>query len=334
MKYISDTYDKNLFNEVKKSLVRKENYSLENKKDFDSYRTSLEISPLPSGIYMVEYVVENAVQDYFYFIASESKIIFFENNQFNTKEDIQKLVNRENGKPFSNENLELFEFVRGKTLTKTTLKTDGNGNFNYPKSIDNQYYRYYLIKKSGNNFSLENVFGRDYYRPEDNQPKTSTQIFLDRAIYRPGQTVYFKVINTQLKDEKESVIAGLKQTIKLYDVNGEEVSSQSFTTNDFGSYHGNFVLPKGKLNGSFSLRIENGNYNGYKYFQVEEYKRPKFEVTFEPIKGEYKYGQTLELKGKAMMFSGVPLANSNVNYEIKKHNIRWMYFWWFPSWKR
>lgn len=40
---------------------------------------------------------------------------------------------------------------------------------------------------------------------------TKAQIFMDRAIYRPGQTVYFKVINTSLDKEKESVISGLQQ---------------------------------------------------------------------------------------------------------------------------
>jgi hypothetical protein len=64
---------------------------------------------------------------------------------------------------------------------------------------------------------------------------------------------------------------------------------------------------------------------------VEEYKRPKFEVTFDPVKDEYKYGQTIELKGKAMMFSGVALSNTTVNYEIKKRNIRWRYFSWYPQ---
>ncbi len=70
--------------------------------------------------------------------------------------------------------------------------------------------------------------------------------------------------------------------------------------------------------------------DGYKSFRVEEYKRPKFEVSFEPVKQEYQYGQTIELQGKAMMFSGVPLNNATVNYEIKKQNIRWRYFWWYP----
>jgi hypothetical protein len=49
-------------------------------------------------------------------------------------------------------------------------------------------------------------------------------------------------------------------------------------------------------------------------------------VTFDPVKEEYKYGQTIELKGKAMMFSGVALSNTTVNYEIRKRNIRWRYF--------
>ncbi|MGZ5263664.1 MAG: alpha-2-macroglobulin family protein, partial [Kaistella sp.] len=64
--------------------------------------------------------------------------------------------------------------------------------------------------------------------------------------------------------------------------------------------------------------------------KVEEYKRPKFEVTIDPVKEEYKYGETIEINGKAMMFSGVPLSNATVNYEIKKRNIRWMYFYWYP----
>ncbi|WP_336734816.1 alpha-2-macroglobulin family protein, partial [Chryseobacterium sp. VD8] len=97
----------------------------------------------------------------------------------------------------------------------------------------------------------------------------------------------------------------------------------------FGPYHGSFVLPKGKLNGTFYMRTD-GN-DGYKNFRVEEYKRPKFEVTFDPVKDEYKYGQTIELKGKAMMFSGVALSNTTVNYEIKKRNIRGRYFSWYPQ---
>ena len=326
LNYVFDSY-KTPFSKVKKSLVRKDEFSLPASSDVKTHKTSLELKALPSGIYLAEYVVENSVQGNYYFIVSDSKIIFSKKDDSNPKGNILKLVNNENGKAFINENLDVTEYVRGKAVTKYIVKTDKSGNFQFPNSANQEYYRNFLVK-NGNNFSMINVYGYDYgnsSEPNNSQQKMA-QIFLDRKIYRPGQTVYFKIINTQLINEKKSVNSGLKQTIRLFDTNKEVIASQDFITNEFGSYHGSFVLPKGKLNGEFSVWIP-GSSN---FFQVEEYKRPKFEVTFEPIKDEYKYGQTIELKGKAMMFSGVALSNSTVNYEIKKQNIRWRYFWWYP----
>ncbi|MBU4538240.1 MAG: MG2 domain-containing protein [Weeksellaceae bacterium] len=332
LKYVSNSYDKNNFTAVKKSLVRKETFELQDLKDFKTHKTSLEIKPLPSGIYMVEYVVENAIQENFYFIATSSRLIYAKKDERKSIEDQLKLVNRENGKSISNEGLKIFEYSRGKTVNSFNATSDQSANFKFPVSNEKDYYRYYLVQQpKTNDFNLIQVYGSNYY-PENEigKQRDLAQIFLDRAIYRPGQTVYFKVINTKLLNEKESVAAGVSQKITLHDANGEEISSQNFKTNDFGSYNGSFILPSGKLNGSFSLQIHGNNVDSYKTFQVEEYKRPKFEVTFEPIKDEYKYGQTIEIKGKAMTFSGIPLSNATVNYEIKKRNIRWMYFYWFP----
>jgi len=319
------------FKTVKKSLVRKDNFELKNPADFKTYKTSLELKPLPKGIYLAEYVVEKSVQQSFYFIVSDAKIIFQKKNDADSKGNLMKLVNSENGKPLSNQKIEMYEYARNEKLIKTNTNTDANAAFRFPESKNSNYYRYYLIKDFAGNFSMTNAYGRDaYYNPKSNENRNNAQIFLDRAIYRPGQIVYFKVINTKLQNKTESINAGISQEITLYDANDEKVSSQKFTTNEFGSYYGNFTLPQGKLNGSFSLRINDSSVNAYKDFQVEEYKRPKFEVEFEPVKEEYKYGQTIELKGKAAMFSGVPLSNSTVNYEIKKQNIRWRYFWWYP----
>ncbi len=321
--------DAQRFNLVKKSLVRKENFALNFPKDYQIHKTSLEIKPLPSGLYLVEYLVNNESR-YFWFIASDSRIIYNNKAERGGKETQYKIVKRGNGQVLSNENLEFYEHVVGKTLTKIATKADASGIFTFPRSKNDEYYRSYLIKNSGNNYHLMSVYGsRSNGVEEIDRQKFASQIFLDRAIYRPSQTVYFKVISTQFSNKKETVIANKKQRISLYDANGEVVSTQNFTTNEFGSYHGSFVLPNAKLNGRFSLRID-GEVNAYKDFRVEEYKRPKFEVTFEPVKGEYKYGETLTIKGNAAVFSGVPLSNATVDYEIKKRNIRWMYFGWMP----
>lgn len=57
MKYAQNPYYGEYFKKVKKSLVRKENYQLSNPDDYKEHKTSLEIKPLQSGIYMVEYSV-------------------------------------------------------------------------------------------------------------------------------------------------------------------------------------------------------------------------------------------------------------------------------------
>jgi uncharacterized protein YfaS (alpha-2-macroglobulin family) len=335
LQYSRNSYA-DMFGKVKKNLVRKETYQLSDPKDYQLHKTSLEIKPLPSGIYMVEYLVNegnNEKNQNFYFFVSNNKIIYQSKGDRKYSDNELKLVNSENGKPVINENITFYEFVANTTLNKTDGKTNDKGVFKFPATSNKEYYRTFLIQQpKSNDFQIMQVYGDDYDTDYDlnEKSRSKAQIFIDRAIYRPGQTVYFKVINTKINKEIESVNSGLKQKITLMDANGQEVSSQNFTTNEFGSYHGSFILPKGKLNGMFVLKTD-GEQEQYKNFRVEEYKRPKFEVTFEPIKSEYKYGQTIELKGKAMMFSGVALSNTKVSYEIKKHNIRWKYFWWYPQ---
>ena len=75
LNYVFDSYN-TPFAKVKKSLVRKDQFTLPESFDFKTHKTSLELKALPAGIYLAEYVVENSVQRNFYFIVSDSKIIF------------------------------------------------------------------------------------------------------------------------------------------------------------------------------------------------------------------------------------------------------------------
>lgn len=327
LNYLRNSWQKSNFSKIKKLLIREEQFTLPSKNDYQTYKTSLEINALPSGLYVGEYWVDNKNQETFYFIVTNSRIIYV--NKDNQKEgNLLKLVNRENGSVLPSENIQLIEY-QNNNFDKSETKTNQDGTFRL-SNTDNRYQSY-LVKNSGNNYNLFND-ERGYYRnqSDENKIKVKAQIFLDRAIYRPSQTVYFKVINTKSDANGEHVNSGISQTIILQDVNNQEIASQKFITNEFGSYHGSFVLPKGKLNGNFSLAVKSDNINEYKSFRVEEYKRPNFEVSFEPIKEEYRYGQTIELKGKTSTFSGIPLSNAIVNYEVKKQNISWRYFPWYP----
>ncbi|MCD7976433.1 MAG: MG2 domain-containing protein [Tannerellaceae bacterium] len=77
--------------------------------------------------------------------------------------------------------------------------------------------------------------------------------------------------------ENPRVLAGQKVEITLKDPNNKVVSSRILTTNEFGSFHGEFTLPDRGLAGSYRLSTD---VMSSTYFHVEEYKRPTFKTIF------------------------------------------------------
>ncbi|AMR28686.1 hypothetical protein A0257_17315 [Hymenobacter psoromatis] len=168
-----------------------------------------------------------------------------------------------------------------------TLFVEGVGNYNYP--TNNQ--------------------------PE--QPRRRTFLFTDRAIYRPGQTVYFKGILTQSLGEKASLLTGQSVSVRLRDVNGQTVQTLPFTTSDFGSFNGSLVLPTGLLNGEMQLQTDNGSLS----FAVEDYKRPTFLVTLDSVPGRPQLGQPLTLTGRARAYAGQATDGAGVRYHITRREL-------------
>lgn len=161
----------------------------------------------------------------------------------------------------------------------------------------------------------------EYSPDEDDQIALS--LFTDRSIYRPGQTVYFKGIVFRNDAERQQVIARRKITISLMDVNYEEVATKEFVSNEFGSIAGEFTLPQGGLTGYFSLR--SGDETGFTSFQVEEYKRPSFDIRFKENTRTYAFGDEIVVEGEAKAFSGVLIGDQKATYRITRSNL-WPFF--------
>ena len=140
------------------------------------------------------------------------------------------------------------------------------------------------------------------------------QLFTDRSIYRPGQTVYVSGLAYEMEKDSTRVLTDKKYTVSLYDANNNETGKVEVRTNGFGSFSGQFVLPSPCLTGYFSLRVADTSVS----FKVEEYKRPTFDVTFEPVKVEYQVGDSIEVVGMAKTFAGAPVQNARVHYNISR----------------
>ena len=104
------------------------------------------------------------------------------------------------------------------------------------------------------------------------------------------------------------------------------MASKEVTTDDFGTATADFELPKSGLTGRFSIIARYGN-NGSTFFNVEEYKRPTFEVEFDKYEKKYAVGDTIKVKGRAKSYSGVPVQGAKVEYSINSR----MALWWWSS---
>ncbi len=211
------------------------------------------------------------------------------------------------------------------------LTTDVNGKADF--SLSRKYGYNVRLTASKDGDIVTTSFSNYNYRNNRREAKDELQIksftYLDRAIYRPGQTVYFKSILLQKIGKTTSVVANEPLYVYVENVNGEDIFETELTTNEYGSIHGSFEIPKDVLTGSFTLYIESSDEketplykkandwdDGEIDFLVEEYKRPTFKVDFKDITQTYQLGDSVTVTGTAKAFLGSNITDATVNYIV------------------
>jgi hypothetical protein len=197
----------------------------------------------------------------------------------------------------------------------TTAQTNKLGLASAPYNRDITFYSASFGKDSA--WMASSVPWISTYRPnEKNNPRLN--LFTDRSIYRPGQTVYFKGIAALTGKKEQQVVSGKTYTLTLKDANAKEIARKTLKTNEFGSISDEFILPQGALTGNFTLKSDSDE--GYLSFRVEEYKRPSFDIRFDHPDKSYAFGDETTLMGVAKTFSGINLQAATVKYRITRQN--------------
>jgi len=316
--------------------------------DLQTHKVEVKIPALPAGVYVLLTGTEsdfsykeNAVS---FCLLNINNISYINRN--NNDHDIEFfMLNRDTGYPLEGAEATMYveNYDYNKSRYEYTKLDDFTSNKDGYFSIKNvkKSRRFYLdiyhngqtLSTKGYNFGygynyLQDAFYQDAYTEPEVRPYTQTFFFTDRSIYRPGQTLFFKGLVIETKGEERNIKVGESVTVELFDVNYQKVSEQSFVTNEFGSINGKFTLPSSGLNGQ--MHIITSSSNGSAYFSVEDYKRPKFEVTFNPVKGSYKLGEMVSVKGLAKSYSGANLDNVSVKYRVVRKTFypRWYYDWY------
>jgi hypothetical protein len=213
-----------------------------------------------------------------------------------------------------------------------TVKTDKNGLF----SVAGRHQCTHALLVNANGRQLAS--GGNYWIWQGAPPRQTheqTVFFTDRSLYRPGQTIQYKGISIAVDQDADNyqAVAGRDVTVVFRDVSHKEIARQQQRTNDYGSFSGSFTAPRDRLMGRMSIQVE-GQPQGSAAVTVEEYKRPKFQVTLEAPKTAAKLDGKVLLTGKATAYTGAAVDGAKLRWRVVRE-VRfpdwWGWcFWWRP----
>ena len=294
--------------------------------DYEEVKDSIEIGGnLPLGAYLMEVTSDNsgiAPQRQLFYVSNLAVMI----QQLPDDKHRYVVVNATDGQPIAGAKIMLYDrdydvkTGKWKRLVHARLTTDENGEA-YFKNVDGNV----LISTSNDKFTpAKDIYlsrTRYYERKDD---KIKHQLFTDRSIYRPGQTVHASAISYIVKKGLDASVPGKSMELNfiLRDANWKQVAEQKATTDEYGTASVDFELPKEGQTGLYSISV---NGTGTKYVRVEEYKRPTFEITFPKVNEKYNWGDTVVVKATAKTYAGVPVQGAKVAYQVTRRNQLW---WW------
>ncbi len=235
--------------------------------------------------------------------------------------DIQVYQNRYNNKQRSYEFVHVGQLLANKEgyTAVSAFKNENYGNYSFVISkngdtlFSDQYLRFYKVEKYA-------------------EPSIKTYLFTDRAIYRPGQTIFYKGIAVSCADNNCKLVTNQSDLLQVYSPNGKKILEFPVVTDMNGSFQGSFTVPSDQLNGQMNLRVKSGNAS----FLVEEYKRPNFFVKFQPDSGQYRLLDSIPVSAKVENYAGNPVTNASVSYRVTRTSfspIPYRNRVWFPPYQ-
>lgn len=312
--------------------------------DYQSHSAEISIPALPLGHYLVLIgsdanfsLDKNSVS---YAGIWSSNISYIKRRQLNGSYDLYTR-DRTTGAVLANVSLQLYSQKYNSLtrkydyVTNERYTSDANGYIRIPAT--SQYRNCYMeftytasAESAKGKGETDRLQGNEMlYMYKENEgtkiKEPHTFFFTDRAIYRPGQTVYFKGIMLRSDGESNELMPNSPATVTFYDANEQEIASLNLKTNEYGSFNGTFTAPSGALNGEMYIR----NASGAISIAVEEYKRPKFEVSFKPVEGNYRLGEKIKVTGIAKAYSGANIDGAKVSYRVVRNGNfpYWVYYW-------
>ena len=295
--------------------------------NYEEVKDSFEIGGnLPLGAYLMEVTSDNAS------IAPQRKLFYVSNlavmiQQLPDDKHRYVVVDATSGQPVAGAKIELYDMdydmkaKKDKRVVHARLTTDADGEA-YFKNVDGTV----LVSTNEDKFTpAKNIYLSRTRYYEQKEKKMMVNVYTDRAIYRPGQTVHATAIAFYNDKGLDAKVFPTSRDLDfdLVDANWKQVARKRAKTDEYGTASVDFELPQGGLTGQYHVEVNTTM--ARTFFRVEEYKRPTFEISFPKVNEKYTWGDTVVVKGTAKTYAGVPVQGAKVEYQVTRRNQLW---WW------
>ncbi len=254
------------------------------------------------GVYLVE-AVSGELRAYTLLIVSDAVMI----SKTGGGKIVNLVVDRNTGQPLPN--IRVTALTRDRTLEEADTNADGIAELHAgPSGLDD----FRVVARSGRDIAA-NILPGGFSADGD---QWTGYIYTDRPIYRPGHTVHFKGILRLRTEHGYEVPAGKRVKVEIEDPDQKPVYQQSLTVSANGSIHDDLTLAKNAALGNYYLRVTYGESDMSGNFEVEEYKKPEYEVHVTPTAPRVLEGEKIQATINAQYYFGEPVAGAKVKYDI------------------
>ncbi len=271
------------------------------------------------------------------------------------------------GQPVADLKVELFGYRQERIektrkhrliTTEMSAQTNADGLLALSPEHSPESFQWLITASGAGRFAYDGFLGVSYPEHYDNEYEaTKGFVITDRPVYRPGQKVQWQawVAHAKYDMADANAFAGRSVTVTIHNPRGEAVFDQALNADAYGGVSGELPLADECPLGGYALQVKVGDdYVGDGSFQVEEYKKPEFEVTVKAPAEPVALGEKIEAKVTATYYFGAPVSKGTAKIKVLRHDhqthwypvMPWDWFYgpgygwfaydydWYPGWQR
>ena len=283
-------------------LVKSWKETVSTKKRWDEQPVDVPVSEV--GLYLVE-ATDGKLRAYT--LVSVSAMAVMTKTQ--PGQALTRVVDRMSGKGLAGVDV---EFRSAKKL-HGTFKTDANG---FAKITGDDSSDVFVIAVRGKDVAFDAL--SEYVFQPNEERHIMAYVYTDRPIYRPGHKVFFKAILRKPAAFGYDLPKMSAVNAEINDNEGKTIFRKELTLSSFGTVKGEFELPVTAGLGYYAVKLTSGAMESYGGFNVEEYKKPEYEVRIKVAKARVVQGERVDAVVQAKYFFGEPVKGAKVTYTVRR----------------